>query len=181
MRRTSLVGALWLGALIGCLVPLTAAGQQVTGTVVDQNGKGVSGAVVSIGGQRASTDRRGEFIIEGLEDGSYKASVAADGATFDEQVEVADGELSPAVIAITLQPPTERAVGRVVDRDGNGLAGATVEFKGVKPVKTGGDGEFTIEATPGVYQVTITVGDKSETKQVTLQDGRLKPGELEVQ
>lgn len=176
MRRITVAGALWLGISISFLGLPLAAAEPVSGTVVDQYGKGVAGASVEIGGQRATTDRAGRFTIDGLEDGKYKASVRAGDSSGGGSVEVAGGNLSPAALQITIKPKVEKFKGKVMDRDGEGQAGATVNVANCGTVITNNKGEFTIECEPGQYQVKVTAEGKPATQQgVTLANGRVSP------
>ena len=56
--------------------------------------------------------------------------------------------------------------GRVVDRNGNGLANIEVKIEGLKrPVtkRTGSTGAFNFDAPPGKYKITAKAGDKTAT------------------
>jgi len=57
-------------------------------------------------------------------------------------------------------PPAEVPIsGKVVDADGNGLAGVKVSLENGTSVMTGGDGRFSIMASQGVHTLTFS-GDK---------------------
>ena len=175
MRRITVAGALWAGMALGSIGGLWAA-ETVSGRVVDQNGRGVSGASVEIGGKSATSGGNGSFTIDGLEEGSYKWTVRAGDSKGSGSAQVANGKLSPATLTITIQPKVEKFKGRVVDRDGEGQAGATVSISNCGTAVTNNKGEFTVECEPGNYQATVTAEGKSPAqKSVTLQGGRVSP------
>jgi uncharacterized membrane protein len=181
MPRMTVAGALWVGISL-CLLGLPlAAAVAVNGRVVDQNGKGVPGATVEIGGKREKTDQGGNFTIDGLEEGeSYTANVRKGDSQGGGTVRVSKGRLTPD-IKITIKAKAEVFTGKVVDRDGAGQPSATVTIQDCGTTKTNSKGQFTIECEPGSYQARVTtVDDKSAQKNVTLQSGRVSP-EIEVQ
>ena len=63
-------------------------------------------------------------------------------------------------------PVPVQVKGRVVDRNGNGLAGIEVTIQGAsRPIikKTGSTGAFNFEAPPGKYKITAKAGGKTAT------------------
>jgi hypothetical protein len=63
------------------------------------------------------------------------------------------------------EPPAPVQVkGRVVDRNGNGLANIEVTIEGLKPPvikKTGSTGAFNFDVPPGKYKITAKAGGKT--------------------
>jgi len=60
--------------------------------------------------------------------------------------------------------PAEKSVaGTVVNRDGEGLAGARVTIKGPKTatVWTDANGSFHFAGRPGTYEITVKAGERS--------------------
>lgn len=63
-------------------------------------------------------------------------------------------------------PVPVQVKGRVVDRNGNGLANIEVTIEGARrPIikKTGSTGAFNFEAPPGKYKITAKAGGKIAT------------------
>jgi uncharacterized GH25 family protein len=115
-------------------VPLRAA--SITGRVVNQDGKAVSGAMVSVSALftenapphpvSSMTEPDGTFEVGGMMPGNYKVVVVASGYRNGEvgSVTVSDERDTPSV-DVRLEPG-RTARGRVVDAGGNGIAGAMV-------------------------------------------------------
>jgi protocatechuate 3,4-dioxygenase beta subunit len=122
------------------IVDVTVKAAGIAGRVTNAEGRAVSGAVVSVrstgaqggndghgrGGMQDQTESDGTFLVEGLDPGSYSLTVAASGYRNAEvpPVTIANDSDVPSV-DVHLEPG--RTVrGRVLDANGNGIAGAMV-------------------------------------------------------
>jgi hypothetical protein len=69
--------------------------------------------------------------------------------------------------------PAEKSVtGTVVNRDGEGLAGARVTIKGPKTatVWTDANGSFHFAGRPGTYEITVKAGERSHKFTATIDE-----------
>jgi hypothetical protein len=75
------------------------------------------------------------------------------------------------------KPADQRVSGTVVDRDGNAVDRAEVQFAGPKTatVLTDGKGHFSFSGPPGDYTITVRAGERSQSFDRTIKDGQLKP------
>ncbi len=95
------------------------------------------------------------YIVAGLANGqAYAFQVAAKNAA-------GVGDISESVSATPL-PAMAPISGKVVDGDGNGLAGVKVSLKDGTSVTTGDDGSFSIMASQGAHILTFS-GENIET------------------
>ena len=172
-------------------VTLKAAG--ISGRVMNSEGKPVSGAVVSVkstgsqgageghgrGGMQDQTESDGTFLIEGLDPGTYGLSVAAPGYRNAEvpTVTIANDSDVPAV-DVRLEPG--RTVrGRVLDANGNGIAGAMVltaasgappSGRDSMPATTDVNGTFVITApADGPIDLTAVAAGFPAARAVSVQ------------
>lgn len=143
-------------------------GTQLSGVVVDADGKPVANAEVEAnpesyedgGSGEARTDARGKFVIKGLGAAKYNLIAKATGATPATQpIEL--GHRDEENVRLTLGRGASVA-GRVTDVGGEPVAGATVHLSGPMSLRldTGPDGTFTTSSlTPGEYRVGVSVDD----------------------
>jgi fibronectin type 3 domain-containing protein len=76
---------------------------------------------------------------------------------------------SPRSTFIVVTIPLPTLCGRVVDSDGDGMAGITVALENGSSVETDAEGNFTIAASPGNHTLTISgQGIESQTVSVTI-------------
>lgn len=100
--------------------PWAAHAAQVSGRVLDPQGRPVAGASVTLGTLKTESDRQGVFVVE-LQPGTYQATIEAPGfAPASSKVVVADGPIE--LRFERLAPRTESVVV-------SANAGATVDFR----------------------------------------------------
>jgi hypothetical protein len=125
----------------------------VSGSVVNEQGGGINGAVVTDGKMSTTTDAAGQFTL-GPVKLSANESVALSAAYQDGQTtysggpvtRVFDGQTTAiAGVVITVQKPTASVTisGRVQSRGGMGVGGASVSTAGAS-ASTDGSGYFTL-------------------------------------
>lgn len=117
-------------------------GFEVSGRIARSNGNGIEGVVVSDGaGHSAVTDYEGvySFIAPA---GEYTLTPALEGYTFapsSRQITLPPNATGQDFVAI---PPTYRLTGRIVDQDGQPLAGIRVRSNLAGTVMTDMDGRY---------------------------------------
>ncbi len=83
---------------------------RITGTVTNENGFPVAGALVAAGGAQVFTSGDGNFLIEGLPAGTHHLAIyALDGnfSPFQQGALVAEGSNTPANIQVTTTPTVD--------------------------------------------------------------------------
>lgn len=67
----------------------------ISGTITDENGNPIPGATVDIGGQTATTDEDGNFVIENVPDGFHTVTVTDENGNIIgyTEVEIGEGEV----------------------------------------------------------------------------------------
>lgn len=96
-----------LAVLIAGLLPVMAAAQQISGTIVNQQGQPVSNASIKIEGTSllAKTNQNGEFKIANLAAGENKLHVVANGfAHFHQHVYVPESGLTDHMVKLKRSP-----------------------------------------------------------------------------
>lgn len=96
-----------LAVLVAALMPIAAAAQQISGTIVNPQGKPVSNASIHIEGTgiEVKTDQNGEFNIANLSVGETKLHVVAKGFShLHQHVNVPENGLSNQMIKLTRTP-----------------------------------------------------------------------------
>ena len=139
----------------------------ITGSVTDAAGKPAPGATVTFtpsgGGtpQTTLTDTNGNYTLSNVPPGTYTGTATLNGATAAApSVNVVSGQT--ITVAFKLAAGAGSATGRVVDNNGNPIAGATVFFNGsgtaaVQTATTGTDGIYTFASASlpaGTYVVS---------------------------
>jgi hypothetical protein len=165
-------------------------GATVTGTLIDQDGRGIDGAVISAVGQEtreAKTLSSGAFSLDGLADGTYAFKAALDDGgvlnTPDGTNDVlATREIAAADSPVSLELRAERAkatiTGKVMDEDGpvddayvvanresanGGALAAVSQIWDRQPTLTELDGSFTLSGLPeGNYTLRAFRQDGTE-------------------
>jgi outer membrane protein OmpA-like peptidoglycan-associated protein len=132
--------------------------------VEEGNNNPIPHAVVTYVGRELTgmvADGQGRFTSGALENGEYTLGVSAD-EYFEGRCNVSvTGPDSAVTCSLRPTPKIGTVVGRVLDADGNGIAGVTVtitpagrvEGQLPGPATTGADGGFTFEVPAGPYTV----------------------------
>lgn len=175
------------------VVDVTMRSAGISGRVTNAEGKPVSGAIVTVkagaaaagaeghgrGGMQDQTESDGTFLIEGLEPGTYGITVAASGYRNAEvpTVTVANESDVPSVeVSLT---PGRTVRGRVLDANGNGIAGALVltapsgsvpSGRDALPATTDVNGTFVITApADGPIDLTAVASGFPPARAVSVQ------------
>jgi hypothetical protein len=100
---------------------------------------------------------------------TFVDAAATAGSTFYYKVSAVNavGEGAQSAAISVLVPAIFPVSGKIVDANGNGLAGITVALENGSSVKTDSQGNFTILASPGSHTLTIS-GPGIETKSVSV-------------
>ena len=126
-------------------------------TVVDQDGKAMSGVSVTIGSASGKTNAAGKFTAT-LDEGSYTASVTVPGGytaagetafTLTTEAPAVSVSLTKVIVMVDYSVT-------VVDQDGKPMAGVTAAI-GSSSGKTDGQGKFTARLEKGSYTATVVV------------------------
>jgi protocatechuate 3,4-dioxygenase beta subunit len=148
------------------VVDITMKAAGIAGRVANLEGKPVSGAVVTVtqngaaatGGHgrgiQDQSDPDGSFLVEGLEPGTYGITVAAAGYRSAEVPPVTivnDNDVPSVDVRLT---PGRTVRGRVVDVNGNGIAGAMVMTAPSGTLPAGRDAMPASSDVNGAFVVT---------------------------
>ena len=131
----------------------------VSGQITDDQGNGVGGVTVTIGGKSAMTNPDGMYTIDEVPAGVQDVEVSGvpDGYTpsFEPTVDVKpDGSTPP--VDVNLAPNPSSVSGRITDDKGAGVGGVTVTIGG-KSATTNPNGTYTIDEVPaGVQDVEVS-------------------------
>ncbi|MFD6140903.1 carboxypeptidase regulatory-like domain-containing protein [Promicromonospora sp. NPDC060271] len=160
-------GKLDVAALIDA-APIGATGY-VNGTVTDADGAPISGADVTVDGERdrtVSTDEDGTFSAR-VPTGDYAVSASAFGFLPSEPTPAAVTEDGTVDVPITLEAAPSHAVTGTVTFAGSGdpVAGAPVSLGShFEDTTTGTDGTFAFADVPeGTYPLTVEMGGCAST------------------
>ncbi len=150
------------------VVDVTVKAAGISGRVTNTEGRPVSGAIVNVtptgtkdgnpghgrGGMQDQTESDGTFLIEGLDPGTYGVSVAAAGYRNAEAPTVTIiNDSDVAAVDVRLEPG--RTVrGRVLDANGNGIAGAMVLTAAAGAPPSGRDSMPSTTDVNGTFVIT---------------------------
>jgi RNA polymerase sigma-70 factor (ECF subfamily) len=144
------------------VVARPASGTSVSGSVADETGVPVEGALVIVGGRTARTDPDGAFSLEGIPPGRYRARISAVGYAVEILPPIVVSEGKPLEVPPwTLHRHGLRVRGRVTTPSDAPLEGAKVFaiFPDllVLSARTDADGAYALEGpvTTGVVDVQV--------------------------
>lgn len=149
----------------------------------------VADAVVTIGGQNATSGADGRYRIEGVSSGTQDVTVTADRWTVvaaSSQVRVLPGETATHDVGVQEKPATVSGT-LYADQDGDGargenegVAGQTITFRAddsvadntaVTAATTSADGgSYTVSLRPGSYVVTATWTNVVDSVEYTVEE-----------
>lgn len=178
-------------ALLLATTGLYAQATGIKGKIKNLNGDGIGGATVTarLNGKDLRTvnaDKKGEFLIDGLEPGVYNLVVDANGYSSGVKygVEVAKGKVRDLGDRLILTADRGSFViidGGVFFKDGTRLAGATIKLERVsadgslKKIGTdlsNGDGDFAFRLRPvtAKFRITASYDGKSASKDLEVDN-----------
>jgi outer membrane protein OmpA-like peptidoglycan-associated protein len=150
----------------------------VAGRVISAVGTPVEGAVVGVSGRehsRVLTDADGTFQSVPLAPGLIELVVIANGfETATVKTEVIAGQTANIVLRLTPKAPAARAMGRISDDSGKGVA-ASIKLAGPQLAdgKSDDSGNFSVPVVPGLYALRVDAEQYlSKELQLTVADGR---------
>ncbi len=165
-------------------------GASVRVRVVDREGKPLpgSGVIRRMSTSNLETMPEADFDVLALGPGEKRSLLLRhDGRKLGKAVQIHPGDDKAGPVRVTLEPHAT-IVGRVVDADGNPVAGATVRGfmlpfgrndTPLGEVATGKDGRFQIPEVPtGVdYSLTITSRSNVSGRRTVTTQTKVRPGE----
>lgn len=191
IRFAGFAGALLLSAF--CFLP-SAYGQTtgaLKGKVKNMNGDGINGATITarLGGKDIRTTKsssKGEFLLDGLEAGTYNLVFDARGYSSGVKygVEVKSGktrDLGGNLILLVDRGTQVIVNGSVYYKDGTSLAGAKVDIERIEggsrrlTMFASESGEFTFRQAEGraKYRITATHKGISATKEIEVDNAAI--------
>jgi hypothetical protein len=166
------------------LTPWPTGDASVSGTVVDSaSQQPISGMLISASnfdsGQflEAVTDENGHYAITGLVAGFYGVAISDGPGYFSSFAQLDIGEAEAAIVDFALLAADSAITGRVVDPDGNGVAGLWLGAHLISDTlsgSTGGeqtdaDGYYTLPgAGAGTWEVHVPADDQWEHATVAV-------------
>ena len=172
-----------------CLLPFAFAQGGVKGKVRNNKGGGIAGATITArrGGSDIKTvkaDAKGNFLMEGLREGTYNIVFDADGYATGVKFGVAvnDGsvrDLGDRLILSFDQGTQVIIKGSVFFREGTSLTAAKVQiervnddgtFKNLGSTYTNSSGEFAFRPPAGVTKVRVTAKFKGVSGSKEISD-----------
>jgi hypothetical protein len=150
----------------------------VAGRVTTTSGTPIEGAVVGITGRlysRVLTDADGTFQSVPLPPGPVELVVVANGfETFSARIEVIAGQIANVAFTLTPRAPAARAVGRITEDSGKGVA-AALKLAGpqIAEGKSDESGNFAVPVPPGQYVLRVDADQYlSKVVALTVAEGR---------
>jgi hypothetical protein len=167
----------------------------IKGKVRDENGNGIPGVEVTVlrGDDEiasATTDKKGEFKIEGIEEGTYRLTFRKTGLRLGSlrDVKVRANKITGLVDRLILLPDEGTFAfirGSVFDPNGRSVQGAKVELarifsdgstKKIKESSSAVDGQFAFRLLPdkAKYRVTVKLeGAETVSKDVDVDGAEI--------
>ena len=144
----------------------------VTGSVVNGSGTGLSGASVTAGGLTTTTAADGSYVLNSLPAGSTTIKASLTGFQSGSATVTVVAGATTAAPAITLVSGSGSIAGSVKSSTGAAIAGASVGFGG-GTTTTDANGNYTLNGVPvGTVQLVASAsGFQSVTQSVTVTGG----------
>jgi hypothetical protein len=144
----------------------------ITGSVVNGSGTGLSGASVAAGGLTTTTAADGSYALNNLPAGSTTIKASLTGFQSGSATVTVVAATTTAAPAITLVSGSGSITGSVKTTAGAAIAGASVGFGG-GTATTDANGNYTLNGVPvGTVQLVASAsGFKSVTQSVTVTGG----------
>ena len=150
----------------------SVSGFSVSGRVVDNKGRGVAGTSILLDGEvRATTSSDGYYVVPKVSEGSYEISASKVGMFFTS---IADAALSPKAPKLPDLAVTGYSVCGSVSLSSRytgvsrSVSLSTADSGVVESVVTDSKGAFCFEASPGTYQVAVSVKSKEAREGLVL-------------
>lgn len=159
-------------------------GGRITGRFLTPSGRPVSGGEVKTGGSLVKVDRLGQFVFTGISEGEYLLQ-AIDPVTrvcLRRRVGVREGLPTDVTFQLGKLPSIR---GRVVDRQGQPIAGARVMANssedplcGARSTETDARGEFTLfDVSDASYEVSVLTPGSTLKSGESLPRAQAKPND----
>ena len=144
----------------------------VTGSVANGSGTGLSGASVAAGGLTTTTAADGSYALNNLPAGSTTINASLTGFQSGSATVTVVAAATTAAPAITLVSGSGSITGNVKSSTGAAIAGASVGFGG-GTATTDANGNYTLNGVPvGTVQLVASAsGFQSVTQSVTVTGG----------
>jgi hypothetical protein len=144
----------------------------VTGSVVNGSGTGLSGASVTAGGLTTTTAADGSYVLNSLPAGSTTIKASLTGFQSGSATVTVVAGATTAAPAITLVSGSGSITGSVKSSTAAAIAGASVGFGG-GTTTTDANGNYTLNGVPvGTVQLVASAsGFQSVTQSVTVTGG----------
>ena len=144
----------------------------VTGSVVNSSGQGLSGASVSAAGLSTATAADGSYTLSNLPAGQTTIQASLTGFQSGSTTVTVVAATTTAAPAITLVSGSGSITGSVKNTSGAAIVGASVGFGG-GTATTDANGNYTLNGVPvGTVQLVASAsGFQSATQSVTVSGG----------
>lgn len=144
----------------------------VTGSVVNSSGTGLSGATVSAAGLSTTSAADGSYALNNLPAGQTTIKVSLTGFQSGSASVTVVASATTAAPAITLVSGSGSITGSVKNTSGGAIAGASVGFGG-GTATTDANGNYTLTGVPvGTVQLVASAsGFQNSTQSVTVTGG----------
>jgi hypothetical protein len=144
----------------------------VTGSVVNSSGAGLSGALVTAGGLTTTSAADGSYALNNLPAGQTTIKASLTGFQSGSTTVTVVAATTTAAPAITLVSGSGSITGSVKNTSGGAIAGASVGFGG-GTATTDANGNYTLTGVPvGTVQLVASAsGFQSVTQSVTVSGG----------
>ena len=154
----------------------------IAGRVTSATGTPIEGAVVGVTGRlysRVLTDADGTFQSVPLPPGPVELVIVANGfETLSAKLDVIAGQIANVAFTLTPRAPPARAVGRITEESGKGVAAAVLKLAGPQIAEGKSDemGNFAVPVPPGQYVLRVDADQYlSKVVPLSVAEGRESP------